>query len=259
MVTSLEIRGLVAKPPDLPDFSKYPHGTKSRYVSGCRCDECRNATAAYWRKQAKRARDIAADYEAPSGGPASQVWTRPDGTKKVRVYARACPGIPGTPCPHSSHLRKDSTGGICARCRRKLAWNGLVPTDKVLAHLRKLSDKGVGYKQVADAADVGRTMVHLIMVGKRTMMRAQNEKRILEVDEGAIADKGLVDARPVWTMIRKLVRKHGYTKVAIARKLGQKGQGLQLGKRRMTAKNAQKIEKLFRDAEEVPNRLLRRT
>jgi hypothetical protein len=35
------------RPPDLPPAEAYPHGVRARYVSGCRCEECRRANREY--------------------------------------------------------------------------------------------------------------------------------------------------------------------------------------------------------------------
>jgi hypothetical protein len=192
----------------------------------------------------------AAELDVKDVGPSPQVWTAPDGTKKVRMYKRACPGINGEPCPHGSHLRKDS-GKVCSKCRQRLVWNGLVPANAARHHLRMLSKHGVGYKTVADAAGLANSVVGAIMRGKKKCIRAKTERAILEVDEGAMADHGLVDAGPVWEMIDRMVRKHGFTRTEIARRLGYKGHGLQFGKRRVLAKTAFKVQRLHDDAEGV--------
>lgn len=44
------------RPATLPAIQRWPHGVRSRYVSGCRCDECRRANTEYQkaRDRAKR-------------------------------------------------------------------------------------------------------------------------------------------------------------------------------------------------------------
>ena len=92
------------------------------------------------------------------------------------------------------------------------------------------------------------------MSGKTKFIRAETEKAILEVDDGARADKALVDARPIWKKIRYLMKVHGYTKARISEEIGQNGLSLQLGKRWITARYAYKIEKLYRAAHDEPGR-----
>ena len=87
------------RPPDLPDMSTRPHGTRSRYVAGCRCDACRAAnTRAYHARQAKALERAAELGASPASSPVAKTWTAPDGSKRVRLYKRACPGVAGEPC-----------------------------------------------------------------------------------------------------------------------------------------------------------------
>lgn len=76
------------RPSDLPPAERYQHGTRSRYVTGCRCDACRAANAAAYHERQARAKAAAALITTPSA-PAPQTWTAPDGSKRLRVYARA--------------------------------------------------------------------------------------------------------------------------------------------------------------------------
>lgn len=160
-----------------------------------------------------------------------------------------CIGIHGRPCPHNTKLRKDSTGNVCGKCRHLLVWNGLVDAHRTKEHLKRLSHAGVGYKTVADAACVSATVLADVMTGRKKKIRAKTERAVLEVDEEARADHSLVDAKPIWAMITRLKKEHGFTKAEISKRIGQDGRALQLGKSKMTARNAMKIVKLLRDAE----------
>jgi len=40
------------RPSDLPPAEAYPHGVRARYVSGCRCEECRKANREHARARA---------------------------------------------------------------------------------------------------------------------------------------------------------------------------------------------------------------
>lgn len=232
-----------------------PHGTRARYVAQkCRCALCRAANVAYYHRRQEQAKALAAEITAP-GVPVSQVWTRPDGVKVERNYKRACPGVEGKPCPIRAHLRKDSKGGCCGTCRERLVWNGLVDAGPVRAHLKALSEKGVGFKTVADAASVAQSVCGEILNGNKTQLRAQTAKRILAVDEGARADHGLVSSKKTRALLRYMLRR-GWTKTELARELGSKGAvpSLQIafGRDFVTAANAFKVEKLhrsFTDAE----------
>lgn len=230
------------RPSDLPGQEGYEHGTRARYVAGCRCGPCTASNAEAWRERNKAADAAALDYGATAAPGAT--------AENGRTYKRMCPGIDGGPCPNGSHLRKDSVGNLCGKCRHRLVWNGLVDAGPARRHLKQLSRAGVGYKSVADACDIARSVVAKILSGKRKKIRANTAKAILAVDTGAVADQALVDAAPMWRMIDRLMRVHGYTRGEIARRIGKKRRALQLGKRRVTARNYHKIAQLLRDAEE---------
>jgi len=163
-----------------------PHGTRSRYNSGCHCFQCRVANT---------------NYET----------------------ARAA--------------------------KHRAGWHArLVPTDKALAHLDALSQAGVGYKSVADAAGVSHTTLARVKYG-RGQIRATTEARILAVDRGAMADGARIDAGPTLRLIAGMVR-DGYTRLWIARQLGYKSTGLQFRLPTVSALNASRVERLYRRIEE---------
>lgn len=239
----------MSRPADLPfteHFQRMPCGTRAKYVAGgCRCRKCRIANGRIYHQRQAKAIAAALEIVTPDM-PAPQTWTAPDGTKRIRIYKRACPGVHGHPCPYRRHLRKDSKGGVCGDCRLKLAWNGLVDVEEVRAHARKLSKQGVGYKSVAAAADVSATEIAKILSGRKTKIRAEAAKRILAVDRDAVADHALVPAGPTWRRIRRLLAE-GFTKTELARRLGSKSKtpALQLNTRKITAANAMKVERFY--------------
>lgn len=133
-----------------------------------------------------------------------------------------------------------------AAARKRGEWNGLVSADAVRTHLFALSKLGVGYKSVAAAANVSHTSLMNIRAGRKRQLRRQAERRILDVDQSCIADHALVDARPAQRLLRRL-KAEGYPALRLVRFLGLKASGLQFGRRHMTARNAQRIERLYRD------------
>lgn len=235
----------MSRPHDLPPAESYQHGTRSRYVAGCRCSECRAANTRAYHERQQRAKALAAEIAAPAT-PQPQTWTAPDGSKRVRMYQRACPGPNGRGCPKRSHLRKDSKGGVCGHCRGLLVWNGLVSALPVQRHLERLSRQGVGYKSVAAAADVGVTILAGVMSGKRARIRAQLAKRVRAVTVDAIADHGLVAAAETWRLIDHLINEEWFTKAELARRLGMTTPALQIRKDRILAKTAQRVRALYR-------------
>jgi hypothetical protein len=232
------------RPVDLPNEDAFPHGTRSRYVVGCRCDECRAANLAAYHELQRKAKEAAIEVHASAAGPQEQTWTAPDGTKKIRVYSRSCPGVNGEPCSVRAHLRKDSTGGICGICRLKLVWNGLVSAAPARRHLIKLSVQGVGYRAVADSCDVGKTTLQEILQGTKTKIRAKSLKEILAVDASAIADHALVPAGPTTKIVEKLLV-DGFTRGGISKRIGNKTPALQIKKDYVLAKTAYRIKKLY--------------
>lgn len=236
------------RPVDLPLMENKPHGTRARYVAAkCRCSECRAANSAYYHVRKAKGRELAADLVVSEFQPRLQEWTARDGVKRTRIYKRGCPGVLGKPCSKQSHLRKDSKGPVCSVCRDALSFNGLVPVDGVLAHLAKLSKLGVGYKSVADAASVSRSSLAAIMRGDRLQIRAQAERRILAVDEGAMAGGALVPRGRIRQQLAVVMNEVGLTKGALAQELGAETKSLQVGKRRkVRASTKHKVEKLYR-------------
>lgn len=230
-----------------PRFNVGPHGTRGRYVLGCHCRACREANRQFYHR--RMAKDKAIALELVPGTPpmfSSQLWTAPDGRTRTRYYKRACPGVLGRSCPTLSHLRKDSTGGICAGCRRRLAWNGLVSADRARRHLFRLSRAGVGRRAVSDAADVSMTVILKIRTRRKRQIRAETERRILSLTADARAGGSLVPARRTNQRIQKLLDE-GFTKTELARRLGSQARqpALQLGRGSITATNAMKVERLY--------------
>jgi predicted transcriptional regulator len=160
-----------------------PHGTRARYVAGCRCLKCREANALYQRQRDKAIKE---------------------GDKR-----------------------------------------GLVPVWRAIRHIQNLSENGIGYKAVADAAGVSRSVVHRILWGGKKKIRKDTQARILSVDEQAAADHSRIPAGPTWQLLESLIEE-GYTRTQIAKWLGSnaKTPALQLKKDFITAKKALAVEKL---------------
>lgn len=177
-----EERGL----PTRAELARREHGTRLRYIGGCRCVECRKANAAYERRRS------------------------------------------------------------LARAQGKA--NPIVDAKEARLHIRKLSKKGVGYRAVAQAAGVARGVVADIKSGRKPRCRAMTVRAILAVTESAAAPRALVDAEPTRRRIRELLAE-GFTKRQLARRFGMKSPALQFpleGTERITAKNAAKVERLWR-------------
>lgn len=122
-------------------------------------------------------------------------------------------------------------------------WNGLVPGDKARAHIRKLSRQGVGRRAIGAASDVGDTTLSAIRSGRKRQIRARTERAILAVTLSMASDHALISAGRTWQRIRELLDE-GYTEAFLAKQLGYRRPILQLGKDRVTVRNAYEIEKL---------------
>ena len=199
------------------------HGTRSRYVLGCRCDDCRRAN-----REKVRARDLEARAAV------AHLPLNPGGL---------CPGFDGVPCRNARRLKSNSAA-LCKECLTKAAWNGLVDARPVRRHLRELSRQGVGYKSVADAADVGRSTLQKVMSGEKKRIRKRAADRVLEVTADARADGGLVPAGETREILRMLVPEF-LTKGRLARELGAKTDAIQIGRTaHVRARTAYRVRKL---------------
>jgi hypothetical protein len=123
-------------------------------------------------------------------------------------------------------------------------WNGIVDAKKARQHLLALRKKGVGRDAVRAASDVACSVIQQIARGEKTRIRARTERKILAVTPACREDGALVSAKPTWRLVALLLDE-GFTKLRIARELGQKGNGLQLGKKMITVRNAARVERLF--------------
>lgn len=127
--------------------------------------------------------------------------------------------------------------------RRAGDWNGLVDARLARAHLRKLSRQGVGRRAVAAASDVAESLLCDIRAGRKTRIRARTERRILAVTPAMASDRALVDATPTWELLEELLEE-GFTEAQLARWLGYETPRLQLGRERVTARNAHDVQVL---------------
>jgi len=231
------------KPADLPYADQLEHGTRARYTTGCRCSLCKKANTDYVNARAQATRDAAKEAEPNTGKTTYKTVYRTlrDGSK-VAIEVPVCPGTGGNPCVAGGiWLRGDRR--VCLKCaHRSLTWNGLVPADKVRAHLKYLSRWGVGYEAVADAACVGRTTLVDVMSGKKKQIRAQSEKKVLAVDKKSAFDNAYVPSGATKEALRRLM-KRGFSRSWISKALGYKSDH-QLTRNKVTARNAYKMVRL---------------
>ena len=169
--------------------------------------------------------------------------------------------------PHGTRAKYVIERCRCAPCRRANAEyqkrrqrrNGYglpaqVPARPVREHVRALmpspypgAHDGMGWRRIADLAGVSRSTVSALIWGRRgkptERIKRETAEKLLALGSDNLADASLVWAENTWGYVTELVD-FGVPKVRIARALGQKGQGLQLGKRYVTIKTARAVEDL---------------
>jgi len=125
--------------------------------------------------------------------------------------------------------------------------NPLVDAAPVRRHIRKLAKAGLGRHTIADASNVRANTIHDILRGQKRHVRKQSAQRILGVTLEAIADHATVSAKKTWRRIATLLEE-GFTKAELARRLGYRRPALQLGRERVLARTAFRVERLYRTA-----------
>ena len=132
-----------------------------------------------------------------------------------------------------------------AAVRRIEGWNGIVSARRARAHMQKLSRLGVGRRAVKVSTDIADSVLHAIATGRKLQIRARTERLILGVNPGCALDRSRVPAARTWQQIGWLIEE-GFTKRRISKEIGQGGRALQLGREFVTARNAAKVERLYR-------------
>ena len=168
--------------------------------------------------------------------------------------------------PHGSRSRYKHARCRCLQCRaansryvteRERArkegdTRDLVDAGPARAHVLALSQRGMGYKMVAECAGVSLSVMQRIRSGERKQLRAHTARRILAVEYAveALGDGALIDAGPTWKLLDELIG-GGYTKTQLATwLLGRPALALQIRRDRITAATALKVRKLYEDINE---------
>lgn len=222
-----------------------PHGTRARYVSGCRCRRCRKANRVLWNERRRMIKEFAKTLDVPKRW--RLVLVGKDGSRVKVTMLPHCrmPRGEGTIC--GKRLGPRWVIPLCSSCQEKVGWNGLVPVRKAKAYLKKLSAAGIGYKTAADAAQVATSVLSQILSGEKKTIRQKTLDAILAVPLTLKTDASLVDAKPTKVLIQELVSKAELPPFRLAKMLGTKANGLQiLRSPQVTAKTALRVEKLHR-------------
>jgi WhiB family redox-sensing transcriptional regulator len=118
-------------------------------------------------------------------------------------------------------------------------------------HIRELMAAGVGLKTIAGRSGISHGTLSKLIYSDRTRgmgpskrIRRATEDRLLAITPADAANGALIPAGPTLEIIAELVLR-GWTRTAIARAIGQQVGGLQIGKQRVTARNARAIRALL--------------
>ena len=228
-----------------PDIKLLEHGTRGRYVQGCRCRRCRKANRAHYHAKRGKAKEFTATLDRP--WRKKLVLTTPSGERVIVTMKPHCRMPRGAGLVCGKAIRRDRKIPICEECERSVGWNGLVLAKPARLHILDLGLKGIGYKAVAEAAKVAYSVVAKIRSRERKRIRASTLEAILAVPDTITNDASLVQAGPTSMLIHDLIHKAKMPPMRISRALGSTNNGLQILKRdKVTAKTQLKVEKLHR-------------
>lgn len=180
-------------------------------------------------------------FEARLAAMKAAAERKPHGTR-ARYIGGRCRCVPCRAANsryETDRLRKRVTGD----------WNPLVDAQRARIHMKRLSRLGVGRRSVNAASGISGAVLWAIWTGERKQIRKRTQDRILAVDEGARGGNSLVSAIPARKLIRELVIR-GYSRAELARRMGLKTPAIQfLGKAKITARNAARVERLYNSIE----------
>lgn len=170
--------------------------------------------------------------------------------------------------PHGSYAKYVVELCRCPRCReancayerrRQRAmrrpdevWMPYVPAGPARRHLRELAAAGIGPKSVAAISGVSHGTISKLLYGNHRgrrpsrRIRAETASKLLAVTPEMATGAQKVDAASTWALLNDLIER-GWTRVELAHRLGQKGQGLQVGKGKVRASTARKVERLHQE------------
>lgn len=117
------------------------------------------------------------------------------------------------------------------------------------AHVEELRSGGMGLKQIARLSGLAHGTLSKLIYGDSGRSMAPS-KRVRRSTESALFDVASSagsrrPAGPTWALVDEMVAA-GAPKSRIAEQLGQVGQGLQLGRRFVSARNAEAVAELYR-------------
>ena len=107
-----------------------------------------------------------------------------------------------------------------------------------------LQRNGIGRRAVSAATDVSPSILQDVRLGRKKRIRALTERRILAVTPEQKSDSALVSATRTWSPLGELTEE-GFSKAALARKLGFKTPAIQFRRDYVTAITELRVERLY--------------
>lgn len=233
------------------DVGKPPYVAPTYRV---RCPECRRAypTKAWLRDivirvRCRRCHDARrAQRRKPDAGK-SRPFDMTSAARFVERHGERVAYVAGCRCG-ACREANNAYARLRGKLNRAGDTNRVIEARRVRRHILRLSAAGVGTWTVADIAGVSRASLQAIRSGTKTKLREQTEKRILAVTRDALSDGKLVDARGTRKLIARLMGA-GFTKSAIALRLGMTRPALQFRGDRITARTRARVERLVREVD----------
>lgn len=226
------------------------HGDRLRYMGGCRCDLCRRANSAYesMRQKARREGDwngiVAAD----------KARLHIERLSSVGVGRRAIGAASDVSDTVLFAIRSGEKKTIRARTERRI-----LAVTRDMASDHGLVDAGPTWELIRELLAAGFTKAAIShRLGYKTRALQLGKERVLvkhayQVErlyrELIKSDEALIPAAPTWRLIDAL-RVEEYTDKQLARSLGWDDGELRLGKKRVTRRDAQRVERLYQQAME---------
>ena len=189
--------------------------------------------------------------------------------KKAKSRRRTSPTpryvAPDSNRPHGTHAKYVVEKCRCEPCtkatrdyeRRRVhainrpdeTWVPYVPAGPARRHVRDLMAMGIGPKSIAKLSGVPHGAISKLIYGNYKGRRAsrrirpETARRLLAVTPEMASGAQKVDASPTWALLDDLIDK-GWTRAELARRLGQKGPGLQVRRTKVRASTARTVERL---------------
>ena len=121
----------------------------------------------------------------------------------------------------------------------------LIDAQPAQDRLKLLRRNGIGARTVEELTGISRSTLREITSGQTQRIRPETFDLIMQITYDDRPLGTMVDARPTWQLINKLVRK-GFTKVAIATAIaGKPTQQLQISKHLVTLRIERRVQQVY--------------